>query len=58
MILDKQKQRNSFNKGLGVFAARPIAKYTYIGPYLGYKHNDSLTAQVSRYAWAVRMENA
>jgi hypothetical protein len=58
MISDKKNQRNAFNKDLGAFAARRIAQYTYFGPYIGYKHNDSVTASVSRYAWKVRMEAA
>ncbi|CAF1216042.1 unnamed protein product [Rotaria sp. Silwood1] len=46
------------NAGLGAFAARPIARLSYFGPYGGYKHNNDLIHEASGYAWRVRMETA
>ena len=42
----------TFEKGLGVFAARCIPEGAYFGPYTGYKSNTVL--QNGIYAWRVR----
>ncbi|CAF1309148.1 unnamed protein product, partial [Rotaria sordida] len=42
--------------GYGAFAARRIAKDTYFGPYGGLKHNDSLIAETTGYAWTIKNE--
>ncbi|CAF4154678.1 unnamed protein product [Rotaria socialis] len=41
------------NAGLGVFASRRIARFSYFGPYVGYKRSVDLIHGASSYAWNV-----
>ncbi|UJR19601.1 hypothetical protein I4U23_022735 [Adineta vaga] len=45
------------NAGQGAFAARPIARLSYFGPYCCDKHNDSHYAAMSSYTWEVLDES-
>ncbi|CAM4829194.1 unnamed protein product [Rotaria magnacalcarata] len=41
------------NAGLGVFASRRIMRFSYFGPYGGFKRNPHLTQGTNSYAWNV-----
>jgi len=42
---------------LGVFAARPIARLSYFGPYCCKKYNNSIDRKRTHYTWEVRQNN-
>lgn len=42
---------------MGVFAARPIARLSYFGPYCCKKYNNSIDRKRTHYTWEVRQNN-